>query len=349
MPVTIPTAARRRALTGAVALAAASVLMAGCASTPGQTPETTPSSSASDAFPVTIDSALGDAVIEAEPARVATWGWGATDAAVALGVTPVAIPSDDYSGGDDKIAPWVEEGLAALGGPAPVVLDSSAATLSTEELLTTSPDVLLAPYSGITQEEFDEVTGAGVPVVAYPDAAWTTPWRDVVTLVGTALGKSAEAEQILADLDTLVADAGTAHPEFEGTSIALLTESAGTYYVYLPSDPRVEILEDLGFVTPQSVTDLDTGEGTFYTTVSPENLDKIDADVILAFGENQDAFDAFLSSDNGRLIPAVAKGAVAGLIGPEEISSLSPTPLTLPYALDGIVSKLADATAVAQG
>lgn len=348
MPVTIPTGARRRILAGTVALAAASVMLVGCASTPGETAENTPSSS-STAFPVTIDSALGEAVIEDAPTRVATWGWGATDAVIALGVTPVAIPSDDYSGGDDKIAPWVEEGLASLGGAAPVVLDSSAATLSTEELLTTDPDVLLAPYSGITQEEFDEVTGAGVPVVAYPDAAWTTPWRDVVTLVGTALGKSAEAEQILADLDTLVADAGEAHPEFAGTSIALLTESAGTYYVYLPSDPRVEILEDLGFVTPQSVIDLDTGEGTFYTTVSPENLDKIDADVILAFGENQDAFDAFLSSDNGRLIPAVAKGAVAGLIGPEEISSLSPTPLTLPYALEDIVSKLAEATAVAQG
>ncbi len=334
---------------GTIAVTAAAAVLAGCASTPAGTTPTTPVASASSAFPVTISSAIGDAVIDAEPTRVATWGWGATDAVIALGVTPVAIPSDDYSGGDDKIAPWVEEGLAALGGEAPVVLDSSAATLSTEELLTTTPDVLLAPYSGITQEEFDEVTGAGVPVVAYPDAAWTTPWRDAVKLVGEALGKSAEAEQILADLDVLVSDAGAAHPEFEGTSIALLTESAGTYYVYLPSDPRVEILEDLGFVTPASVTDLDTGEGTFYTTVSPENLDKIDADVILAFGETQDAFDAFVGSDAGRLIPAVAKGAVAGLIGAEEISSLSPTPLTLPFALDAIVEKLADATATAQG
>ena len=337
-----------RIFSGAIAVAAATALLAGCASTPSAPAETTPAETSS-AFPVTISSALGDAEIEKAPERVATWGWGATDAAIALGVTPVAIPSDDYSGGDDKIAPWVEEGLASLGGEAPVVLDSSAATLSTEELLTAAPDVLLAPYSGITQEEFDEVTGAGVSVVAYPDAAWTTPWRDAVKLVGEALGKSAEADRILADLDGLVKDAGEAHPEFAGTSIALLTESAGTYYVYLPSDPRVEILEDLGFVTPESVTDLDTGEGTFYTTVSPENLDKIDADVILAFGETQDAFDAFVSSDSGRLVPAVAKGAIAGLIGPEEISALSPTPLTLPYALDGIVEKLAEATAVAKG
>ncbi|MFT4279802.1 ABC transporter substrate-binding protein [Microbacterium sp.] len=337
-----------RFASGAMAAAATVALLVGCASTPGA-PAPADSPSADAGFPVTITGALGSTTIESAPTRVATWGWGATDAVIALGVTPVAIPSDDYSGGEDKIAPWVSEGLQKLGGEAPVILDGSASTLSTEELLTATPDVLLAPYSGLTQEEFDEVSGAGVPVVAYPEAVWTTPWRDAVKLVGEALGKAAEADRILADMDALVADAAAAHPEFEGTSIALLTESAGTYYLYLPADPRVEILEDLGFVTPKGVTALDTGEGTFYTTVSPEKLDEIDADVVLAFGETQDAFDTFASSDNARLIPAISKGAVAGLIGPEEISMLSPTPLTLPYGLDTIVEKLAAATAVAKG
>ena len=164
MPAT-STASRGRLITGAIALAATTALLAGCAGSPSTPSATTPAGEASSAFPLTISSALGDAVIASEPSRVATWGWGATDAVIALGVTPVAIPSDDYSGGDDRIAPWVEEGLASLGGESPLVLDGSANTLSTEELLTATPDVLLAPYSGITQEEFDEVTGAGVPVV----------------------------------------------------------------------------------------------------------------------------------------------------------------------------------------
>lgn len=334
--------------TAILALAAAAALaLAGCSSS---SPAADDTAAADDgAFPVTITSALGDAVIETQPERIATWGWGATDAVLALGIVPVAVPSDTYSGGDDLLAPWITEKIDELGGEEPVILDNSTYELSVEELLATDPDVLLAPYSGLTQEEFDAVTAAGIPVVAYPDAPWTTPWRDSVELVGEALGKEAETADVLADLDALVADAAAEHPEFEGTSIALATESAGTYYVYLPSDPRVEILENLGFVTPDSVTALDTGESTFSTTVSPENLDQIDADVIVLFAESDDALQTLVGSDTSKLIPAVQTGAVAALVGPEEISSISPTPLTLPWGLESIVDKLAAATATAKG
>lgn len=337
-----------RSSVGAAAVATVALALTACAGSPAAE-TSTDGGTASGAYPLTITSALGDAVIESEPTRIATWGWGATDAVLALGVVPVAIPSDDYSGGEDRMAPWVAEELEELGGEAPTILDNSTYELSVEELLATDPDVLLAPYSGLTQDEFDAVTEAGVPVVGYPDGPWTTPWRDVVTIVGEALGKEDEAEQVLADLDAMVADAAAAHPEFADSTIAVPTESAGTYYLYLASDPRVEILEDLGFQTPASVADLDTGESTFYTTVSPENLDQIDSDVILTFAETQDALDAFLGSDAGRLIPAVQSGAVAALVGSEDVSALSPTPLTLPWGLDALVEKLAEATATAQG
>lgn len=340
---------RRRSLVTAAAIAAVTALtLTGCAGTTATDADMT--AAASDgSFPLTISSALGDAVIDTEPVRVATWGWGATDAVLALGVVPVAIPSDDYSGGEDRIAPWVEDALAELGGQAPVVLDNSTYELSVEELLATDPDVLIAPYSGLTQEEFDAVTAAGIPVVAYPEAAWTTPWREVITVTGEALGMEAEAEQILDELDVLVADAAAAHPEFAGTSIGVITDFGGTYYVYLAADPRVEILEDLGFTTPESVSALDTGESTFSATVSPEALDTIDADVVLTFADSREALDAFLASVNGGLIPAVSAGAVAALIGVEEIAALTPTPLTLPWLLPSLTERLAEATAVAQG
>lgn len=324
------------------------VSLAGCATAAGST---SPSADPGDGstYPMTLTSALGETVIEEAPTRIATWGWGATDAVLALGIVPVAIPSDDYSGGDDRIAPWVEEKLDELGGDAPVVLDNTTYELSVEELLATDPDVLIAPYSGLTQEEFDEVTAAGIPVVAYEEAAWATPWRDVVTITGEVLGKKAEAEAILDDLEADVAAAAAEHPEFAGTSIAVPTDSAGTWYLYLPADPRVEILEDLGFVSAPGVTELDSGESTFYTTVSPESLDKIDADVILTFVDSEDALDALLSSTTGQLIPAVKSGAVASLVGVEEISALTPTPLTLPWILPTLTDRLAAATAVAQG
>src|SRR5262245_9527882 len=50
------------------------------------------STAASAAFPVTIRHAFGETTIAAAPQRIATWGWGSADAAIALGAVPVAIP-----------------------------------------------------------------------------------------------------------------------------------------------------------------------------------------------------------------------------------------------------------------
>ena len=144
-------------------------------------------------------------------------------------------------------------------------------------------------------------------------------------------------------------DAAAQHPEFQGTSIAYAADDVDTFYLYLPADPRVEILEDLGFTSAPAVTDLDTGESTFYTTVSGENLDKIDADVIFTQTDSQEALTTFLTSDRTSIIPAVAKGAVGAIVGEENVAAISPTALTLPWILPSIVEQLATATAVAKG
>jgi iron complex transport system substrate-binding protein len=328
--------------------AAGALVLAGCASpTPESSTPSGDAAAASDAFPVTFDHLYGETTIESAPERVATWGWGATDAVLALGVVPVAITEDTFGAPDTGITPWVQDALDSLGGETPVLLDSTE--LSVEELLAADPDVLIAPYSGLTQEQYDAVTGAGVPVVAPEEAIWSTPWRDVITETGEALGLTEDATALLEDLDAQIQEQADAHPEFAGTTIAYIDDDVDTLYMYLPSDARVEILEDLGFVTPDSVTALDAGESTFYTTVSSESLDQIDADVIFTQETEQSTLDAFLASDRGRLIPAVAKGAVAAAVGVVEQDSVSPTALTLPYALPSLVDKLAEATAVAKG
>lgn len=342
----IPTS-RFRAL--AALTVAGGLVLSGCAGTAEPAPDTSSDGASTDAFPVTFEHMYGETVIEEAPERVATWGWGATDAVLALGIVPVAIPSSEYGGGDNRITPWVEEALDELGAEEPVLLDNSAFTLSVEELLATDPDVLVASYSGLTQEEYDAVTAAGIPVIAPEEALWATPWRDVVTDTGRALGLEAEAEDLLTDLDEQIAAAAAEHPEFEGTTIAYADDDVDTFYLYLPADPRVEILEDLGFVSAPAVTELDRGESTFYTTVSSENLDQVVADVLFTQAEAQEDLDSFLSSDRGRLIPAVAAGAVAPIVGEENVAAVSPTALTLPWILPEIVEQLATATAVAQG
>lgn len=341
--------APRTRLTALAALTlAGGLVLSGCAGSAD--PEGTEAEGgAAEGFPVTFAHIYGETTIEDAPERIATWGWGATEAVLALGIVPVAIPSSEYGGGDDLMTPWVEEAVAELGGEAPTILDNSTYELSVEQLLATDPDVLIASYSGLTQEEYDAVTGAGIPVVAPEEALWATPWRDVITDTGRALGMEDEADGVLADLDAQIADAAAAHPEFEGLTIAYADDDVDTFYLYLPADPRVEILEDLGFTSAPSVTELDAGESTFYTTVSSENLDRIDADVLFTQAEAQSDIDDFLASDRAALIPAVAAGAVAPIVGEENVAAVSPTALSLPWILPQIVEQLARAAAAAQG
>ncbi|OZE84987.1 iron ABC transporter substrate-binding protein [Rhodococcus sp. 15-649-1-2] len=333
-------------ITAVTVAAIASLALAGC-STSDTANDNAATPAAEGSFPVTVDHMYGETTVDALPERVATWGFGTTDAVLALGVVPVAIPSAEYGGGDDLMYPWVSDAIEDLGGQTPVLLDNSAYELPVEQLLATDPDVLMAPHSGLTQAEYDAVTAAGVPVVAPPEELWSTPWRDVITTTGDVLGRAGEARDLVADLDQQVTDAGDQHPEFDGRSIAYVSEAADVYYLLLPTDPRVELLENLGFTTPESVTSLSNGESPFSTTVSAENISKIDADIVFTQVDTDQALQEFLTSDVSRQIPAVAKGAVAGFVGQEAGSAIGPTALSIPFFLPTLVDGLADATEVA--
>lgn len=294
-------------------------------------------------FPVTIAHAFGETEIAAEPERVATWGWGSTEAALALGVVPVAMAQQSYGANDEGVLPWVAEELDELGAETPVILTDDGEAPPYEELVEAAPDVILAPYSGITEEQF-ELLSEIAPTVAYADEAWTTPWRDVVTTVGTALGRADEAEAVLAGLDAELAAQAEAHPELEGLTVAAVWDVAGTFYVYTPEDSRVEFLSALGLDDAPVVAELANGDSPFFYTLSHEQLDRLESDVVISYHDTQAEADAFLASAPIRAIPAVARGQVAQVVGTELIAAVSPpTALSLTYGLDELVSALSAA------
>ena len=325
----------------AVAVATALVLT-GCSSTPATPENETPSG---DSFPVTIEHAFGETEIPTQPERVVTWGWGSADAALALGVVPVAIPFEAYAGDENGVLPWIKDSLEEQGAEAPTILPESSEEPPYEDIAAAEPDVILAAYSGITEEQY-ETLSAIAPVVAYPETAWATPWKELITIVGTSLGKTAEADALLTDIEGQISAQADAHPEFAGKTIAAVWDVAGTFYVYKPADPRVEFLFDLGFENAPAVDDLANGDATFYYTLSYEELDKLEADVVVNYSDTQEGADAFIASSYGQSIPAVKAGAIASVVGTEYISSVSPpTALSLTWGLDEFVSALAAATA----
>lgn len=325
-----------------IAAAAASVLaLAGC-SAPASGDGA--AAAASDgAFPVTIAHAFGETEIPAEPERVATWGWGSTEAALALGVVPVAMAQQTYGADEDGVLPWVADELEDLGAETPAILTDDGEAPPYEELVEAAPDVILAPYSGITEEQYDLLSEIA-PTVAYPGEAWTTPWRETVTIVGTALGLEREAQGVLDDLDAELATQAEAHPELDGLTVAAVWDVAGTFYVYTPEDSRVEFLSALGLEDAPAVAELANGDSPFFYTLSYEQLDRLDSDLVISYHDTPAEADAFLASAPIRAIPAVARGQVAQVVGTELIAAVSPpTALSLTYGLDELVASLSAA------
>src|SRR5690348_1406629 len=91
----------------------------------------------------------------------------------------VAMPRMTYGADADGYLPWVREALEVDGEPLPDLLDDNGSP-PFEQIAAAMPDVILANYSGITQADYDKLDQIA-PTIAYPDAPWTTPWRDVVT------------------------------------------------------------------------------------------------------------------------------------------------------------------------
>lgn len=336
----MPHAPRSVALIAAAALLA----LAGCASSAPPAAESD-GASADAAFPVTIEHAFGETVVDERPERVVTWGWGATDAVIALGVIPVAMPFQAYGGDENGVLPWVAEALDAAGAETPVVLSNSGDDVPFEEIAAADPDVILAHYSGLTEEQYDTLSEIA-PVVAYPDQPWSTPWRDVISITGEALGLEDEAGSVLADIDAELAAAAAEHPQFEGVTLATAWDVGGVFYVYADEDPRVEFMLDLGFVNAPAVDELETDESPFYFTLSYERTSELASDVIVVYGSTPEEAQALLDAPYGQAIPAVADGAVAKLVGTGFIASVSPpTALSLTWGLDEVVDQLAAAVA----
>jgi iron complex transport system substrate-binding protein len=298
-------------------------------------------------FPVTIEHAYGQTTIEAQPERVATWAWGNTDAVLSLGVKPVAIPFISYGGGDNGIHPWAEEALEAMGGELPVIL-AEGDEPPYEQILAADPDVIIAVYSGITEEQYERLSQIA-PTVAYQGVAWSAPWQEVTRAVGQALGLPEEAETLVAETEQFVADTVAQHEGLEGTTFIGLNDYDGSLAIYAGLDSRVKFLTDLGLIYAPSLDELGGDDENFYFSVSYENADQLVSDILVSYYENQADADEFFAASYIARLPQTQAGAYASIVGIEEVAAVSPpSALSLRWGLEDYVAELAAAAEKAE-
>jgi iron complex transport system substrate-binding protein len=320
-----------RAVTAALAL---TLVAAGCGGgAPG--PEAAPPADATGAFPVTIEHRYGSSEIPAAPQRVVTVGLTDHDTVLALGVTPVAL-TDWFGEQPNGVWPWAQE---LLGDAQPITLDSS--DLNFEQIAGAAPDLILAVNSGLTQEQYDTLAQIA-PIVAqsgdYVD--YGTPWQEQTRIIGTALGRSDRAEELVTQVEAKFAATREQNPQFAGaTAVIGLTDADGNYYLYGPQDARARFLTDLGFTLKPEIAELAGDQ--FFTTVSAEQFDLVNADVVVWVAATQAEIDALTANPVYRAQPAVQEGRdVFPPYDPLGAALSYNNVLSLPFAIDRMVPLL---------
>lgn len=289
---------------------------------------------AEDAF-ATVTTEFGDVVIEEEPERVVALGWGDAEIALQLGVEPVGAA--DWVGFEDEdgLGPWMEEGYSE----SPEILGTME--LSYEAVAELEPDLILDVNSSGDQERYERLESIAPTVGVGPGGAnYMTDGDEQLSMIGEALGRTQEAEQIQAELDESFAEVAEAHPEWADRDVTVATRTSEGWGAYT-HDGRVEFLEDLGFTNNPEIEEL-SEEDEWSVELSDEQIDVFDADLIVAFPIWIDTEE--ITEDAGwNSIDAVEEDRAVVVDGEASDAFSLGTPAAKEYALDELTPMIEEA------
>ncbi|MGG5173138.1 iron-siderophore ABC transporter substrate-binding protein [Pseudarthrobacter sp. J1738] len=335
---------------GATAALAAVVLSLSACSTGPAASATAGTTEKSAAFPVTIKHAFGETTIKAQPTRVATVSWVNDDIAIALGVIPVGMPKNEWGNNAKGSTPWKDAALekagAALGTDKAPVQYSEADGINFTEIAKLTPDVILAAYSGLSKEDYTKLSQIA-PVVAYPEIAYGTPWQDATAMIGKALGKDAEATQLVKETEALVAEKAAKYPQIKDKTFIygnLEPAKGDGVNVYSANDNRPRFLSSIGMTLAPVVAQKSKGSKEFFFPWSAEKANELDSDVFVTWVPDTTTAEAITKDPLLSQIPAVASGAlVADTSNTLTLAISASSPLSLPWALDTFLPQLGKA------
>lgn len=322
-----------RAATTLVLLAA--LILAGCgvADPPPQ-----PAASRGGTFPVSVAHKYGTTVIPKAPKRIVTLGLSDQDAVLALGVRPVGAV-DWFNERPYGLWPWTKD----RWGSHPPTIVGARDDVDKEKVLDLHPDLILALYSGMSQEQYAELSKIA-PTVGqpedYPD--YGAPWQEMTRMTGAAMGKRAAADRLIADVDDRFAAARKEHPDWQGRSVAVVDPyQPGEYAVFAKSDPKAVFMTELGFRVPDEITEAAGDDNA--AQISTERADLIDTDLLLFLTADPSA-EARVRADpvyKGLAVARENRAMFVPYAQPPIGAALSfDTVLSIPYALDEFVPLL---------
>lgn len=296
-------------------------------------------------FPVQIDHVFGSTAIAAAPRRVATIGYASHDVCIALGVAPVGVPQYEERGFGTSL--WFNKAVTSMNA-APPAQYRVGKDLPLDELESLKPDVILALNSGITREQYNELTKIA-PVIAYPGQPFATDWRTTTGTIGTVLGKPEAAQVLIREVTDGIDKAKASYDDLPGSTfiyIGASTAPGADFEVYGPESSQVRILEEFG-VEAAPVLQTIMAEGKrkkVETGVAPylwesRRAGELAADIYVVAVDNKEGIlkDGILDG-----LPGSGRGSVVLLRTADDALTLSEaSPLGIKWATWTVLPELA--------
>lgn len=301
------------------------------APTPSPTQETAETQAA--AFPVTVEHKYGETDIRERPERVVTVGLTDHDAFLAMGVAPVGT-TDWYGDHPHAVWPWAQDEL----GEAEPQIVGNAQELDFEKIAGLEPDLIVGLYAAMDEQSYQTLSEIA-PTVAQPGdhVDYGIPWQELTRTVGTILGESEQADQLVGDLEERFGSIRDQHPEFVGATSSIAVPSEGIY-VYGFKVANGRLLSSLGFAQPDELAEMiGDADGT---ELSLERVEVLDLDVLVWLDAteetpplNEELYQQLDVHQEGREVFIDSSSEVGGAMS---FSSV----LSLPLLLDELVPLL---------
>jgi iron complex transport system substrate-binding protein len=255
--------------------------------------------------------ALGETEVPATVARVVTLDQAATEALVALGVTPVGSGSQG-----NELGAQFGAAVDALPIAADIENVGPYGEPDLERILALDPDLIIGEDWSM-EAVYDQLSEIAPTVaVAYfaTDGTWASEWEDHLRTIADLLGRPELADEAFARYDQLLADFRSSidvDPSGTAVSVVGFGGDAQAYYQTGLSF-QGKLLMDAGFARPEAQRTQETDR----QYVSPERIPELDGDIILLLsptvggGEEPEQQDAFVSNPLWANLTAVQQDQV---------------------------------------
>ncbi|BBG01810.1 MULTISPECIES: ABC transporter substrate-binding protein [Pseudonocardia] len=298
-----------------------------------------PAPAAGPGFPVTVPHAYGVAEVPAEPSRVVALSVADADAALAVGVTPVAVVTPFYA--PDGDLPWL---AGRLGPQVTLIPGAPDFTIDTEAVAAARPDLVLGTGAALTPQAHESLTRIGVPVLAHLTDPVADRWEDRTVAVGTALGRPDAADAAVAETTGAITALRDRYPGLDGRtfSFSVIQSPSALGTLVSGDDFLTVVLGELGLRLPDTLAGRpESAPGSGIVALGPEQLTELAADLVIVVAPDPAAAEPLLTDPRAATLAPDGQVHTMDMITATALRS--PSVLGLRWGLEQLDAPLAAA------